>query len=332
MVKSIIREWTLERLYEQRNQLDFPVYQRNDVWNVNKRSLLIDSILKGIDIPKIYLHKVESQKRWDCIDGHQRIDSIIGYFDNDFAWEGKKFFEISPEQQETIKKYRLTIVEIAEITSEEVRELFRRLNLGIALNSGEKLNAIASKMRDFVEQMTKSRFIQTINVPSRRFAKEQICAQICNNSSFINKSGEFRNSKFDDLQNLYRTQSNFDHNSQAANGILSVLEKLDEIFGNEANKIRNRASTISLYFLVEEMMKTGEINGKEKKLKKFYLEFLRELKKQVKLGIDFTNRFLMRYQTYIIQAADSKRAITERQSDLDKAFKFYFETGEIINA
>lgn len=329
-MKSKIREWSLKKLYERRNQIYFPVYQRSDVWNLDKRSLLIDSILTGIDIPKIYLHKPDARQRWDCIDGHQRIDAIIGFFDEEFNWEGRKFSELATEQQNTIKEYLLTIVEITRISPDDVRELFRRLNLGIPLNSGEKLNAIASSMRDFVEKMTQTEFIKEIDVPTRRFAKQQICAQICNNSSFINKTGEFRNSKFDDLQILYRTQSDFDHDSPEAKGILSVLEKLNQIFGSEAKNIRNRASTISIYLLAEEMIKNGELIGKEKALKRFYLEFLKELKKQVGMGIDFTNRFLMQYQTYIIQAADSKRAITERHGNLKKAFRFYLESGKMI--
>lgn len=43
------------------------------------------------------------------------------------------FFMLS--RQKTIKNYLLTIVEISEITPDEVRELFRRLNLGVPLNA-----------------------------------------------------------------------------------------------------------------------------------------------------------------------------------------------------
>ena len=66
-------------------------------------------------------------------------------------------------------------------------------------------------MGEFVKVMVKRPFIERINIPSRRFAKEQVCAQICNNSSFINKTNEFRNSRIcQDLEVLYRVNKDFD--------------------------------------------------------------------------------------------------------------------------
>jgi hypothetical protein len=155
-------------------------------------------------------------------------------------------------------------------------------------------------------------------------------AQICNNSTFINKTGDFRNSKYDDLEILYRTQKDFDLNSTAAKWILSVLDKLNSIFGTDAKEIRNRASTVTIFLLTEEMMKSGQLVGKEKLIKKFYLEFLRELQKEVRKGIDFTNRFLMQYQSNVIQAADSKGSIANRHESIRMAFNYFIANNRII--
>ncbi len=41
-----------------------PVYQRQgEIWSLEKRQLLIDSIINRYDIPKLYFHKLE---RADC--------------------------------------------------------------------------------------------------------------------------------------------------------------------------------------------------------------------------------------------------------------------------
>ena len=41
-----------------------PEYQRNQgVWNDEKKALLIDSVLNGFDIPKLYLHNQDEKSR-----------------------------------------------------------------------------------------------------------------------------------------------------------------------------------------------------------------------------------------------------------------------------
>ena len=37
-------------------------YQRDFIWNINQKKLLIDSLLRGIDIPKVYFHVKHNKK------------------------------------------------------------------------------------------------------------------------------------------------------------------------------------------------------------------------------------------------------------------------------
>lgn len=63
-----------------------PKYQRSgDVWSDEKKSFLIDSILKNFPIPPIFLHqKISSDGKtsYDVIDGKQRLTSIIEFLEN----------------------------------------------------------------------------------------------------------------------------------------------------------------------------------------------------------------------------------------------------------
>jgi hypothetical protein len=328
-----IREWTLSHLYEIRDKINFPVYQRGIVWDEEKRRLLVDSIFRGIDIPKLYLLKTPDGE-WDCIDGHQRIQTIVDFFDGGFEYNGQKFKELTETDKAIFENYKLTITEVEEeeekALDEDVRLLFKRLNLGVALNAGEKLNAIKSNMGEFVKKMKAHPFIEHARIPSRRFAKEQVCAQICNNSSFINKTGEFRNSKYEDLENLYRAYEDFDLESDTASNIMGVLDKLNDIFGEEAREITNRASVVSIYLMVEDMIINNELDGKEETVKVFYVRFLNKLREEVGLGIDATSHFLISYQSRVIQAADSRTSIAERHDKLKFAFEHFQETGDII--
>jgi uncharacterized protein with ParB-like and HNH nuclease domain len=328
-LRFTVREWPLLYLYKIRNKISFPVYQRGLVWDTEKKRLLVDSIFRGIDIPKLYLQKTGGEE-WDCIDGHQRIQAIVGFFDGEFKYEERTFEELGEAEKRIFEDYKLTITEVDEISEEEVRLLFTRLQLGVPLNAGEKLNAIKSKMGEFVKRMKDYPFIKNTSIPSRRFAKEQVCAQICNNSSFINKTGAFRNSKYEDLENLYRAYANFDLKSDTASNITHVIDKLNDIFGEEAREITNRASVVSIYLMVEEMIINNELDGKEGTVKGFYVRFLNELREEVGLGIDATSHFLISYQSRVIQAADSRTSVAERHDKLKFAFEHFQKTGDTI--
>lgn len=323
-----MREWQLLYLYKIRNKISFPVYQRGLVWDTEKKRLLVDSIFRGIDIPKLYLQKTGDEE-WDCIDGHQRILAIVGFFDGEFKYEERIFEELEEADKRIFEDYKLTITEVDEITEEEVRLLFTRLQLGVPLNAGEKLNAIKSNMGEFIKRMKAHPFIENASIPSRRLAKEQVCAQICNNSSFINKTGEFRNSKYEDLENLYRAYADLDLESDTASNIMRILDKLNDIFGEEAREITNRASVVSIYLMVEEMVIGNDLSGKEEAVRDFYVRFLNNLREEVSLGIDAKSRFLISYQSRIIQAADSRISIAERHDKLKFAFEHFLGTGDI---
>ena len=64
-----------------------PDYQRRLVWNQSAKIMLIDTILKNIPMPKIFLskeiNKTQSTVR-KVIDGQQRINAILEFIDGKF--------------------------------------------------------------------------------------------------------------------------------------------------------------------------------------------------------------------------------------------------------
>lgn len=63
-----------------------PIYQRKVVWSVDKMGKFIDSCLIGIIPNPIILSQTE-EGEFICIDGKQRITSIINFFNNEFPYE-----------------------------------------------------------------------------------------------------------------------------------------------------------------------------------------------------------------------------------------------------
>ena len=67
-----------------------PKYQRSsEVWNIEKQSFLIDSIVKNFPIPPIFLHEFIDQDsgktKYDVIDGKQRLTSIFKFIEGNLA-------------------------------------------------------------------------------------------------------------------------------------------------------------------------------------------------------------------------------------------------------
>ena len=274
--------------------------------------------------------ELRNSDEWDCIDGHQRIESILGFFDGAYEYQGSTFEDLPDDAKATFETYNLTISEVHEIDEEEIRLLFTRLQLGVPLNSGEKLNAIKSNLGEFVKSMTRHPFIRRVSIPSRRFAKEQVCAQICNNSRYMNHSQDFRNSKYEDLEILYRSRANFDLAGNETVGINQELDNLDGIFGPSASRITNRASVVSIFMWVEELSEQGELRGKEEVIRSFYLRFLEAVRDEARAGLDATSRFLLSYQSRINQAADTKVAVRERHRMIKQAFEQYVVAGSMM--
>jgi hypothetical protein len=325
-----ISEWSLIELYNNRDRIDIPIFQREEIWSERKDLDLIDSIFRGFDIPKLYFHRVKDKKAdgWECIDGRQRIRAIIRFFNNEFEYEKKKFDELDLEKKKKFENYKLTIATVDKIDDYEIRLLFIRLQLGIPTNCGEKLNAIRSNLREFVEEIKDLEFIKFLSIPSRRFSKQQVCAQILNNSKFLNKTGEFRSSKYEDLRDLYQDYNNLSLKSNDLAEIKKIIVHLSKIFGINSKQIKSRASAVSLYLLFEEL--ENEISKKENDFKNFYLLFLKRLYEESKKGINAKNKFLVNYQNKIIQGADSKGAIQFRHDNLKKAFEYYLTKNKII--
>ena len=328
-MKFIIQEWSLLKIYTMRDKINFPVYQRGLVWDDEKRRYLIDSIFRGIDIPKLYM-ELRDGKEWDCIDGHQRIEAILGFFDGAYEYQGSTLEDLPEDDKAEFEAYKLTISEVHEIDEEEIRLLFTRLQLGVPLNSGERLNAIKSNIGEFVKRLASHSFIRKVSIPSRRFVKEQVRAQICNNSRYLNRSQDFRNSKYEDLEILYRSKADFDLSGNEAISIRQELDNLDAIFGSAASQITNRASVVSIFLWVEELSEQGELCGSEETIRKFYLRFLEAVREEARAGLDATSRFLLSYQSRINQAADTKVAVRERHRMIKEAFERYVVTGGII--
>lgn len=133
--------------------------QRGYVWDVKRKSLLIESMIIGYPIPAFYARRDEN-KVFDMLDGKQRSSAITEYLNNEYALtgvseelEGKTFSELPEETQDDIISYSLTVYYFEDITEDEVNEMFYRLNNGKPLTAIE-LTRVKAKSFDKIRELS----------------------------------------------------------------------------------------------------------------------------------------------------------------------------------
>lgn len=69
------------------DDIRIPKFQRDFVWKRNQASRLIDSFLKGLPVPSIFLFSEPGTEKLLVVDGQQRLRSIVYFFDGFFGEE-----------------------------------------------------------------------------------------------------------------------------------------------------------------------------------------------------------------------------------------------------
>ncbi len=116
-----------------------PEFQRKYVWTKEHKEEFIDTILRGLPFPEVYI----AQKGIDIekvltseviVDGQQRLTTIIQYIDepDDSKEFGKlvpKFKDLGNDYRNDFLNYNVVFRDLGDIESDLIKEIFRRINL-----------------------------------------------------------------------------------------------------------------------------------------------------------------------------------------------------------
>ena len=360
--------WTVDKLVKIHSMISFPEYQREStVWNRRAKQRLLDSMLRQFDIACLYFYR-EDDTSVECIDGRQRIAAIMSflgenkadsedngfplrisneiYDDESFTYtdlNGLTYGELrdaatkgdvlAKSLVENFSNYKITIVELSD--SKEPAEFnlqFTRLNLGMIVNAGEKLNAMIGNMRDLcfgTDRLGSHTFFSEIRIPTRRFAQEQVAAQILAQAfSWLDKR-EFTSTRHFDLQKFFKRHRNLIlDDDERVDKVKAALDTLSEAF-TSGEVLRNRAVTVSVVLLSIELdLKMPEAE----KFAEFIEEFLCRLKWQVKKGLDVdpSYKYLIDFNKHVTQASVEKSAVSARAEFLRGGFAHWQTESSVI--
>jgi len=134
-----------------------PAFQRNLVWNEVQKSFLIDSILRGLPVPELYIQtstSADGQEIWVVVDGQQRISTCLDYIagritldnsdDLDQRWRGKAFVDLDDDLKARFRGFKFIVRNLPSTANEGVlREIFRRLNRTVEALQAQELRHAA---------------------------------------------------------------------------------------------------------------------------------------------------------------------------------------------
>ena len=128
-------------------------FQRRNVWSVDARVYLIDTILRKLSMPKMYMRtKIHLETRTsyrEVVDGQQRLLAIIDFAEDRLQltkrateYQGLKYSDLDEELQRAFLSYSIGVEQLVNASDSEVLEVFSRLNsYTLSLNKPELRHA-----------------------------------------------------------------------------------------------------------------------------------------------------------------------------------------------
>lgn len=231
--------WTVNDFVDHAARIEAqPVYQRGAVWNDGKQRLLIDSLLRKLDVPKLYLHALPGNAMYDyqIIDGQQRLNSIWAFasgqltlhLEDDYVdapWYDKTYAQLAQQDRRRFSAFELIVAVVRDASDDDVRELFARLQMGDRLNPAELRNSIRSAVGTEIRNMAENhRFFRNCHFPESRYKHHDLAAH----TFALCISGHQRDLKAPDLRQMY-----IDHadtvSATLPRRVAKILNTLDEL-------------------------------------------------------------------------------------------------------
>ena len=315
----------IDKIFKRRDRYDIPEWQREEVWDDERKRALIDSILRGWRLPKFYFVKLNDED-YEVVDGQQRLTAIYEFCANSLAlsedsaelFGGLYYKDLKMRIADLFDDFEIEYDEIEDASEEELKEFFQRLQRGLPLTSSEKLNSVHSKLRDFCQKISKHTFFtESIALANTRLAHFDLVTK----AVAIEVEGLDSGLRFDDLKKIFTSQKNFSSISTVAKRLLLALDFLAKAFPKRNAKLKSRTVVQSLITLACRIVESKPKGDLTKTIANFTSTFLDGLSQQVELGKDATDYDFVRFQRSV--NANVKSSVRVRHEVLlRKAFLF----------
>jgi hypothetical protein len=327
-----------------------PDYQRfGKLWSKDKKQLLIDSIINGYDIPKIYFHYLasssreinESGKLLAIIDGKQRIEAVEDFLTDKIRISQNFVFLKSPEIDlkglsfsqlenrypwiaEEVLFYKFDFVFIETDERERIDELFLRLNEGVPLNNSERRKSYGGYLVQYALDKTEQLdfFTHKVAFSNKRLEHFDLYTKLV----LIESSPDLKSFTKTTLDRLIK--ENKEQNDEIDNSLSGLDNNLNQLaqYFEDGDELLRSKSIVPLYYMF--LLKEGNGNNQHK------LEFLRlfhDLRKHNRrdLPYDQVNQIMIEFDRLTQQGANQKKSLEKRLTMLDRFYEKFNEPNNL---
>ena len=267
-----------------------PVYQREgNIWSMEKKQLLIDSIINHFDIPKLYFHEylepklIRGKKRkYAVIDGKQRLMAIWDFIDNVFPLgdrfeylpdptiklSGLTYRELSdayPRVKAQFDNWPLAIMMVRTEDTELIEDMFSRLNEALPLNAAEKRNAFGGPLPPFIRKLAKQPFF-TRKLPFRnsRYRHFDVACKFL----YLSKTcgpAETKKIKLDSFVKDYQLSNEATSANDLFNKAKAVLANMNRLFADSDPLLKNIGTVVAYFIIFQRAAQYGEMSKLNRK-------------------------------------------------------------------
>lgn len=166
------------------NEIFIPEYQRRFIWDIERQSKFIESLMLGLPIP--FLFTADNEGRLEVVDGSQRIRTLEAFLKNELVLEGLKkldklngfrFKDLPLSRQRRFSRKTVRLIALTENAVLDVRkDIFARINTTSTKLEDMELRkgVFEGSFYDFVEECAKnSKFKLLCPIPKKREDREE---------------------------------------------------------------------------------------------------------------------------------------------------------------
>lgn len=335
-----IKNSTIMLLYSERLeiQLDPPYQRMGGVWTLEKKRLLIDSILNDYDLPKLYFHELPRESKaagghsYAVVDGRQRLQTIWDFIDGrftlspDFEYQrdesvllaGLGYEDIAktyPKVRIAFDSFVLPVVSIRTDDEDLIEDMFSRLNEAVPLNAAEKRNAIGGDMVAAIRDVASDYFFRhCVKFGNNRYQHRESAARMLLVEDSLQTNGRLIDTKKEYLDAMARNYSSGEGGrvqdlKEAALGVTALMASTfverDELLQAQGNMV--------LYYLI---FRAAAVSRELHKItRRALLDFREQLKEnRVIASDDYTESSyeLLEYDRLSQQGTNDASNIKER--------------------
>ncbi len=272
---SDIRDWSDLGRLELR-----PDFQRKEVWSDAAKVMLIDTIVSGVPMPKVFLAtEIRGGKTHRVvIDGQQRLSTILAFLRDEFPLsppyegplQGKVFSQFTEDEANNFLSYKIDFNEAVNPTDREIREVYARVNkYTVPLNKQELRRAdYPGDFLNVSEELAVHPYLEDAKIFSpaqrRRYSDVEYISEIL--AAMLDGIQD----KKGGLDAFYQEYASWDKagRQKIETEFEDVVDNLKLIFGSEwelsKTRFNQRADFYSLFTAILELRREGgSLEGKD---------------------------------------------------------------------